>query len=68
MQSLNAQEVLLVRKTVAGLVAIAALGLLFTAEYVVAAGTEATQPAGYFPAQFTIKPAADESHEPIPTF
>jgi hypothetical protein len=68
MQPFTPQDVLLVRKTVAGLVAIVALGLLFTAEYVAAAGTEAKQPAGYFPAQFTIKPAADESAEPIATF
>jgi hypothetical protein len=68
MQPLTPQRVLLVRKTVAGLVAVVALGVLFTVEYVTAAETEAKQPAGYFPAQFTIKPAADESVEPIPTF
>jgi hypothetical protein len=61
-------------KTVAALVAVLALGLLFAAQYVSAtdvapgAAGPAAQSAEYFPAQFTIKPAADESAEPIPTF
>jgi hypothetical protein len=68
MQPLTPQGVLLVRKTVAGLVAVVALGVLFTAQYVTAVEAEATQSAGYFPAQFTVKPAADEGDEQIPTF
>jgi hypothetical protein len=68
MEPLSPQGVLLLRKTVAALVTLAALALLFGAQHVRATQTDATVPDGYFPAQFTIKPAAGESAEPTPTF
>jgi hypothetical protein len=68
MQTLTPQGALLLRKTVAALAAVAALGLLFATQHVAATGTEATRPAEYFPAQFTIQPAADEGDGQIPTF
>jgi hypothetical protein len=68
MEPLNPQGVLLVRKTVAALITLAALALLFGTQDVKATLADEAQPAGYFPARFTIKPAADESAAPIPTF
>ena len=60
----------------AGVAAAIALGFLIgvavtpsKAETSVDGSSSATDwSADYFPAQFTIKPAADESGEPIPTF
>jgi hypothetical protein len=68
MEPLSPQGVLLLRKTVAALVTLVALVLLFGTQHVRATQTDATPQDGYFPAQFTIQPAADESAEPTPTF
>ena len=62
-----------IRKTIAAIVGVAALGFFVAWQDVTAtdrSGTEtdALPAAGYFPAQFQIRPAADESSEPIPTF
>ena len=61
---------------IAGVAAAIALGFLIGMQAVTPsnAGTAVDMhgtsdwSADYFPAQFTIKPAADESGEPIPTF
>jgi hypothetical protein len=64
-------------KTIAAIVGVLALGLFVAWQDVTATDAmaedatpeaETLPAAGYFPAQFKIKPAADESDEPIPTF
>jgi hypothetical protein len=66
-----------IRKAIAGLVAVAALSLFVAGQDVTATDTadaqaaeevESLRAAGYFPAQFKLNPAADESADPIPTF
>ena len=60
----------------AGVAAAIALGYLIGVQAVTPGNAEAAidihgtsnWSADYFPAQFTINPAADESGEPIPTF
>jgi len=58
------------RKTIAAIVGVVAIGL-FVAWQDIATGDAAADDAvraGYFPAQFTPRSAADESAGPIPTF
>ena len=69
----------LIRKTIAAIAGVVAMGLFVASQGVAPtdataadatpeAETPALPAAGYFPAQFQIRPAADESAEPIPTF
>ena len=64
-------------KTIAAIVGVVVIGLFVASQDVTPseATAEDTTPAaatlpaaGYFPAQFKIRPAADERDEPIPTF
>lgn len=64
-------------KAIAAIVGVLAIGLFVawqdvTATDIAAAAAspsaEALPAIGYFPGQFTIRPAADESAEPMPTF
>ena len=66
-----------ITKTVAALAGVLAIGLFVASQEVapIEAATDDATPqaealpaAGYFPTQFRIKHAADESAEPIPTF
>ena len=75
METRNPQN--LTRKTIAAIAGVVTMGLFVVSQGVAPtdASAEDTTPeaaalpaAGYFPAQFTIRPAADESAEPIPTF
>jgi hypothetical protein len=58
------------RKTTAAIVGVIAIGLVVAWQDAAAtdAAADAAFRAGYFPAQFQLKAAADESAEPIPTF